>query len=74
MKVKPLVATMYSFEVPTNDTIRACNHSLVQELKEDYMFLYKVGCNCYLLLFVHSDYTHIDTSCCDCYDTRKIYI
>jgi hypothetical protein len=33
---------MYGFEVPTNDTIRARNRQLVEELKDGYSFLYKV--------------------------------
>jgi hypothetical protein len=41
-KVKPLVASMYGFEVPTNETIRARNRKLVEELKDGYAFLYKV--------------------------------
>lgn len=41
-KVKPLVGSMFGFEVPTNDTIRARNRKLVEELKEGYAFLYKV--------------------------------
>ncbi|KIM76446.1 hypothetical protein PILCRDRAFT_76428 [Piloderma croceum F 1598] len=40
-KVKPLVASMYGFEVPTNETICARNRKLVEELKEEYTFLYK---------------------------------
>ena len=40
--VNPLVASMYGFEVPTNKTIRARNRKLVEELKEEYSFLYKV--------------------------------
>ena len=41
-KVKPLVASVYSFKVPTNETIHDCNHKLVEELKDKYTFLYKV--------------------------------
>ena len=41
-KVKPLVASVYGFEVPTNETIRARNRKLVEELKDEYAFLYKV--------------------------------
>ncbi|KAI0266652.1 hypothetical protein BGY98DRAFT_912890 [Russula aff. rugulosa BPL654] len=40
-KVKPLVASMYGFEVPTSETICARNRKLVEELKEGYTFLYK---------------------------------
>jgi hypothetical protein len=46
-KVKPLVAGMYGFEVPTNEIIRARNRDLVEELKDGYSFLYKV---CYAVL------------------------
>ena len=51
-KVKPLVASMYGFDVPTNETIRACNRKLVEELKEEYSFLYKVR-HAMRCLFVH---------------------
>jgi hypothetical protein len=50
-KVKPLVASMYGFEVPTNETIRARNRKLVEELKEEYTFLYKVRHAMLCLLF-----------------------
>lgn len=52
-KVKPLVASMYGFEVPTNETIHARNRKLVEELKEQYTFLYKV-CHAMPCLFVHA--------------------
>jgi hypothetical protein len=52
-KVKPLVASMYGFEVPTNKTIRARNRKLVEELKEEYAFLYKVR-HTTPYLFIHS--------------------
>lgn len=42
MKIKPLVASMYGFAVPTKETICTCNWKLVKELKEEYSFLYKV--------------------------------
>lgn len=41
-KVKPLVASMYGFEVPTSETIRVHNRKLAEELKHEYTFLYKV--------------------------------
>jgi len=50
MKLKLLVASMYGFKVPTNDTIHACNCELVKELKNGYTFLYKV-CHVVLYLF-----------------------
>ena len=34
-KVKPLVASVYGFEVPTNETIRARICKLVEELKDE---------------------------------------
>jgi hypothetical protein len=52
-KVKPLIASMYGFEVPTNETIRARNRKLVEELKEEYTFLYKVR-HAMPCLFVHA--------------------
>ena len=44
---------MYGFEVPTNETIRARNRKLVEELKEEYTFLYKVR-HAMPCLFVHA--------------------
>jgi hypothetical protein len=44
---------MYGFEVPTNETIHARNQKLVEELKEEYTFLYKVR-RVIQYLFIHS--------------------
>ena len=55
MKVKPLVASMYGCEVPINDAIHAHNRKLVEELKAEYAFLYKVC----------QSYAHPSTVCCD---------
>jgi hypothetical protein len=54
MKVKPLIASMYGFEVPTNETIRTHNRKLVEELKEEYTFLY-MQCHAFSFMLLDTD-------------------
>ena len=60
-KVKPLIASMYGFEVPTSDTICAHNCELVMQLKEGYLFLYKV-CQTLDIPFHVTSYNILDAS------------
>lgn len=41
-KVKPLVGSMFGFEVPVDETGRAKNRELAEKLKQGYSYLYKV--------------------------------